>query len=52
MVSARIQHALSEMNVGFRPGRVWFRAWYERTPSRIVSLIAGARSADYSACTG
>ena len=49
MVSARIQHALSEMNVDFRPGRVWFRAWYERTPIRTVSLIAGADSADYSA---
>jgi hypothetical protein len=40
LVSARIKHALSEMNVGFRPGRVWFRAWYERTPSRTVSLLA------------
>ena len=49
MVSARIQHALSEMNVGFRPARVWFQAWYERTPSHTVSLIAGAGSVNHSA---
>jgi len=34
VVSARIQHALSEMNAGFRSGHVRFRAWYERTPRR------------------
>jgi hypothetical protein len=36
VVSARIQHAPSEVNVGFGSARVRFRSWYERTPRRYL----------------
>jgi hypothetical protein len=42
VVSARIQHALFEMNVGFGSVRVRFRSWYERTPSSYLSACAAA----------
>lgn len=38
VISARIQHAPSEMNAGFVPARVRFRSWYECTPRKPVSL--------------
>jgi hypothetical protein len=34
VVSARIQHALSEMHVDFGSARVRFRSWYGRTPEK------------------
>jgi hypothetical protein len=37
VVSARIQHAPSEMNVGLGSARVDYRSWYERTPRRPTS---------------
>jgi hypothetical protein len=42
VVSARIQHAPTEMNVGFGSARVRFRSWYERTPRRLVSLATAS----------
>lgn len=45
VVSARIQHRLFKRNDGFRPARVWFRAWYERTSRRTVSLAAALSEA-------
>jgi hypothetical protein len=36
VVSAPIQHGLSEMNVGFGSTRVGLRSWYERTPRRYL----------------
>jgi hypothetical protein len=44
VVSARIQHAPSEMNVGFGSARVRFRSWYERTPRRHPSTSGAAIS--------
>jgi hypothetical protein len=43
VVSARIQHALSEMNDGFGSARVRFRLWYERTPRRHPLRLRGHR---------
>jgi len=42
VVSARIQHAPTELNVGFGSARVRFRSWYERTPRRLVSLATAS----------
>jgi hypothetical protein len=38
-VSARIQHAPSEMNPGLGSARVGFRSWYERTPRRYLKVL-------------
>jgi hypothetical protein len=44
VVSARIQHALSEMNAGFGSARVRFRSWYQRAPRRHPSTSGTAIS--------